>query len=189
MSQRSEHLSPVMEGFENPTMATLFREMLKVTPVTKKNSRGSKMSPAASGDKSCPPATSSSLSSTITASSDTSSSQKIAFLKSVINEQQATADSLMESAKKMGPVSQKLVAQKAAYDAAFESDLVAPMPNMSGSLQGFALVFFTLAFLSLAIVASVLTNQTTGNLQSALKIFGMFLIAYIVSIAMIARLG
>ena len=65
----------------------------------------------------------------------------------------------MESAKKMRPVAQKLAVQKKAYDAAFESDLVAPMPNTSGTLQGFTLVFFVVAFLSLAIVASVLTNQ------------------------------
>ncbi len=93
----------------------------------------------------------------------------------------------MDSAKKMGPVSQKLVAQKGAYEAAFETDLVAPLPNTSGTLQGFTLVFFTLAFFSLAIVVSILVNQTTGNAQTAAKVFGGFVIGYIVLLAFISN--
>jgi len=186
----SEHLSPVMEGFENPTMSTLFREMLKVTPVKTRSGRGPKnaVGVAASGD--CPPSSSPPPPTlTATASSGSSTSEKIAFLKSILTEQKATADSLMDSAKKMGPVSQKLVAQKDAYDAAFETDLVAPIPNTSGTLQGFTLVFFTLAFFSLAIVASILTNQTSGSASSAVKIFGGFVIAYVVSLALISKYG
>ena len=95
----------------------------------------------------------------------------------------------MDSAKKMGPVSQKLVAQKGAYDAAFESDLLAPLPNTSGTLQGFTLVFFTMAFFSLAIVVSIFVNQTTGNPQTAVKIFGGFIIAYIVTLSLISKYG
>jgi hypothetical protein len=187
MSLIPEQLSPVMEGFENPTMATLFREMLKVSPVPKKNSRGPKTSVATSKDGTCPPASSSKPSPSQTATSTTS--EKIAFLKSILSEQRETADSLMESAKKMGPVAQKLVAQKDAYDAAFETDVLAPMPNTSGTLQGFTLVFFTLAFFSLAIVASILTNQATGNVNSALKTFGAFVIAYCVALGIIAKFG
>ena len=185
MIEMSEHLSPVMEGFENPTMSTLFREMLKITPVSKSNSRGPKIPVATSKDGTCPPANS--QASPTTASYDSSASQKIAFLKSILSEQRATADSLMDSAKKMGPVSQKLVAQKGAYDAAFETDLVAPLPNTSGTLQGFTLVFFTLAFFSLAIVVSILVNQTTGNAQTAAKVFGGFVIGYIVLLAFISN--
>jgi hypothetical protein len=95
----------------------------------------------------------------------------------------------MESAKKMGPVAQKLSAQKGAYDAAFESDIVSPMPNTSGTLQGFALVFFTLALFSLAIVASILTNQASGSVSSALTTFGGFIIAYVLSLALLSRYG
>lgn len=183
----SENLSPVMEGFENPTMSTLFREILKITPVSKSNSRGPKIPVATSKDGTCPPTNSQGA--PATASSGSSTSEKIAFLKSILSEQKATADSLMDSAKKMGPVSQKLVAQKGAYDAAFESDLLAPLPNTSGTLQGFTLVFFTMAFFSLAIVVSILVNQTTGNAQTAVKIFGGFIIAYIVTLSLISKYG
>lgn len=187
MSLTPEQLSPVMEGFENPTMATVFREMLKISPVPKTNSRGPKTAVATSKDGTCPPADS--KASPPSTASPATTSGKIAFLESILKEQKETADSLMESAKKMGPVAQKLVAQKDAYDAAFETDLVAPMPNTSGTLQGFTLVFFTLAFFSLAIVATVLTNQSTGNLNSALKVFGAFVIAYCVALAIIAKYG
>lgn len=188
MALSAENLSPVMEGFENPTMATVFREMLKVTPVPKSNTRGPRKAAGSSSSSSCPPSSSTTPPPTAT-SSTSSTSEKIAFLKSILTEQKKTADSLMESAKKMGPVAQKLLAQKDAYDAAFESDLVAPMPNTSGTLQGFTLVFFTLAMFSLSIVVSIMTNQITGNPASALKIFGAFVIAYIVSIAMISKFG
>jgi hypothetical protein len=185
----SEHLSPVMEGFENPTMATVFREMLKVTPVKRSNGRGPKTAVGATVSGSCPSSNTQPAAGTASPSFGSSASEKIAFLKSIINEQRATADSLMDSAKKMGPVSQKLVAQKHAYDAAFESDLLAPMPNTSGSLQGFTLVFFTLAFFSLAIVASILTNQASGSVSSAVKIFGGFVIAYVISLSLISKYG
>lgn len=181
----SEHLSPVMEGFENPTMSSLFQEMLKITPVPKSKSRGPKIQVVRAKDGVCPAvipqAAATPLSST--------TSDKIAFLKSILTEQKANADSLMDSAKKMGPVSQKLIAQKTAYDAAFESDLLAPMPNTSGTLQGFTLVFFTLAFFSLAIVASILTNHASGNTSSAVTIFGGFFIAYVISLSLISRYG
>lgn len=183
----SQQFSPLIEGFENPTMATLFREMLKVSPVPKSNSRGPKISVATSKDGSCPP-TSGNQAPPAAASSSTTQS-KIAFLKSILSEQKDTADSLMESAKKMGPVAQKLVAQKDAYDAAFETDLIAPMPNTSGTLHGFTLVFFTLAFFSLAIVASILTNHATGNVNSALTTFGIFLVVFFVAVGIIVKFG
>ena len=184
----SEHLSPVMEGFENPTMSTLFREMLKITPVKSKSGRGPKNAVTAAAGT-CPPSSSTPPPSPSSLSATSSSSEKIVFLKSILTEQKATADSLMDSAKKMGPVSQKLIAQKGAYDAAFESDLLAPIPNTSGTLQGFTLVFFTLAFFSLAIVASILTNQTSGSASSAVKIFVGFTIAYVISLSLISKYG
>jgi hypothetical protein len=183
----TEHLSPVMEGFENPTMSTLFREMLKITPTTKSNSRGSRTAVTRSRDGTCPPSTSAAPS--LTTASSSPAAEKIAFLKSILSEQKKTADSLMESAKKMGPVAQKLSAKVTAYDAAFESEQVAPMPNISGTLQGFTLVFFTLAFFSLAIVASIITSQATGNVNSALKTFGVFFMIYCIAVGIIVRFG
>ena len=114
---------------------------------------------------------------------------KIAFLKTAINEQRALADSLMESSKKMRPVSQKLSADTHAYQAAFETDVTTPPPNVGSTLQGFTLIFFIVSFFSLAIIISVLVNQISGSVNSAFFTFGMFLIVFIIAIYMIVRLS
>lgn len=146
-----EHLSPVMEGFGNPTMATVFQEILKITPI--------------------------------------GSTDKISFLKKIISEQKDTADSLMDTAKKIGHVSKKISTKKDAYDAAFETDMIAPMPNRSDTLQGYTIVFFVLSFFSLAIVSSIITNQTTGSYKSALYVFGLFVVAFIIALGIITRIA
>lgn len=188
MVQSSDQLSPVMEGFENPTMATLFQQMLKITPKSIKKSRGPKIPITTSSDGSCPPKVIP-TNNVPSGSGSEGVPEKIAFLKSILKEQKETADSLMESAKKMGPVTQQIVANTGAYDAAFESDIVSPLPSMSGTLQGFTIFFFFISFLSLAIVASIMTNQVTGNLQTAMKTFGGFMAVLFVSIGLIATFG
>jgi hypothetical protein len=114
---------------------------------------------------------------------------KIAFLKTAINEQRVLADSLMESSKKMGPVSQKLSADTRAYQAAFETDIITPQPQTGSTLQGFTLIFFIISFFSLAIIMSILVNQKSGSVNSALFTFGMFIIVFIIAIYMILRLS
>lgn len=114
---------------------------------------------------------------------------KIAFLKTAIKEQRALADSLMESAKKMGPVSQKLSADTQAYQAAFETDVITPVPDIGGTLQGFTLIFFVVSFFSLAIIMSILVNQKTGSVKPALFTFGMFILTFIVAIFIIIRVS
>ena len=95
----------------------------------------------------------------------------------------------MASAKKIGPVSQKNIASEDAYDAAFESDPAAALPSGSSSLQGFTIFFFILSFLSLAIVASINVNVISGDTTYAITAFVVFLVLFIVSIALIARFG
>lgn len=114
---------------------------------------------------------------------------KIAFLKTAIKEQRALADSLMESAKKMGPVSQKLSADTQAYQAAFETDVITPVPDIGGTLQGFTLIFFVVSFFSLAIIMSILVNQKTGSVNTALFTFGMFVLTFIFAMFVIIRVS
>jgi hypothetical protein len=149
-----DHLSPVMEGFENPTMKTIFGELLQVTPNTR-----------------------------------TSNSGKISFLKSILLQQKTTADSLMQSAKKINTVSQKIINSRNAYEAAFESDKIAPLPKMSGTLQGFTFVFFVISFISLGIIMSIAVNQYTGNTTYAVITMCVFIISIIVSVPVIVRFG
>ena len=148
-----DHLSPIMEGFNNPTMNSVFREMLKTTT---------------SG-------------STITGN--------VAFLESLVKQQKDLADSLMQSAKKIGPVIQRKIDTDEAYDAAFESDLTAPLPNISGTLQGFTLFFFILSFACLALVFSININYVSGNTLYAVYTFICFIFLFILSMSLITRLG
>jgi len=148
-----DHLSPIMEGFGNPTMDSVFREMLKTKT---------------SG-------------STVTAN--------VAFFKDLIQQQKDLADSLMQSAKKIGPVIQRKVSSESAYDAAFESDITAPLPNTSGTLQGFTLFFFILSFTCLAIVFSININYVSGNTTYAVYTFLSFIFLFVLAMSLITRLG
>jgi len=151
--EMGDHLSPVMEGFSNPTMTSVFREMLKMS------------------------------------NSQTSTGQNVEFLKNIVEEQKRSADALMESAKKIGPVSQTIKASDDAYTAAFETDVVAPMPTMSGTLQGFTIFFFTVSFISLSIVLSVSVNLMSGNTSYAVYTFIFCIVSFLVISSLIARLG
>jgi hypothetical protein len=187
-----------MEGFENPTMATLFQEMLKVdktreTPQKRKLSRTPGTSAATVGSNSAECRTGTRATRTSTAAigsggATETSSEKVAFLKSILLEQREMADSLMKTAKKMGPVSQTVLAKKSAYDAAFETEPQAALPNSSGTLQGFAILFFLLSFFSLAILSSIITSQSAG-LTGALKTFGAFFVAFLVIYGLLTRAG
>jgi len=185
--EMGDHLSPYSkEGFTNPTMDNIFNDMLQISVIKdKSSSKGSRKSTIAS-DGSCVPASSNATSSnTITPGS----LEKIAFLKSILTEQKKTADSLMNSAKHLQPVSQKIVAMDSAYTASFESDIQAPLPNRSGTLQGFTIMFFFLSYIALAIVMSVLVNQKTGNTSNSLKVFAVFVVGFFVLIALLTRFG
>lgn len=146
-----DHLSPVMEGFSNPTMDSVIQ-------ILKTNSTGD-------------------------------FTTNLEFLKSLVKQQRELADSLMSSAKKISPVSRNIVSSEEAYDAAFETDVTAPIPNISGTLQGFTLVFFTLSFLSLAIVSSIHVNQLSGNSAFAIYAFLGFILIFFAVLVFMPRFG
>jgi hypothetical protein len=149
-----DHLSPVMEGFENPTMQTVFNDLLKFS-----------------------------------SNSTSENSEKILFLKSILKQQRETVDSLMRSSKKIGIISQKISNKDSAYDAAFESDITAPMPNMSGTLEGFTFLFYILSFISLAIILGIGVNHLSGNTNYAIMTFVGLIVIFIISILLIMRYG
>ena len=114
---------------------------------------------------------------------------QVDFLRQVLEDKKATADSLMATAKKLGPIAQTASASQDAYDAAFESDKIAPLPNKSGTLHGFTLIFFYISLFFLAIISSVVANQMSGNTTNALITFGVFLLITLVATALIMRFG
>ena len=195
MALWSDTLSPVMEGFENPTMATLFQEMLKVDVIRetpqKRNLTRTPGTSVGSNTAECRTGSTTRTSTTTASGSggaNGTSSEKVAFLKSILLEQREMADSLMKTAKKMGPVSQTVLAKKSAYQAAFETEEQAALPNSSGTLQGFAILFFLLSFFSLAILSSIITSQSAG-LTGAAKTFGAFFVVFLVAYGLLTRAG
>jgi hypothetical protein len=193
MGPQAEHLSPFIEGFESDTMQTLFTEILKVDSNFDLSS-GSKRTkrPVVSQDGTCPapvPKIQTTYGSPTPGmySSTKLSGDKIAFIKSVIKQQKESVDSLMESSKKINPVAQKIKSMDTAYDAAFETDMTAPLPNMSGTLQGFIIFFFVLSYLSMAIVVSIMVGQNVNTVY-ALRVFGAFMIGFIILIGLVPRI-
>jgi hypothetical protein len=156
-----EFLAPVNEGFAN--MDLVFENLLNVNPI-----KHSKTMQNADSKRVAPPT---------------------AFLKEMLEDKKATVDSLMDSAKKISPASQTLSSLETAYDAAFESEETAPLPNSSGTLQGFTLIFFLVSFFSLAFVTSVYVNNLTGNTTDAIKTFGIFVIIFLPSLGLLTRFG
>ena len=146
-----DHLSPVMEGFSNPTMDSVI-QILKTN-------------------------------------STSNFTQNLQFLKSLVQQQRELADSLMSSAKKISPVSQNIATSENAYDAAFETDVIAPIPNISGTLQGFTLVFFVLSFFSLAIISSIYINLLSNNNTLSIYAFLGFILIFVVFFIFMPRFG
>jgi hypothetical protein len=158
----ADYFAPVTEGFTD--MDLIFKNILKVNPVTQTK-------------------TAMTMSPTMTTGSPT------AFLREMLDDKKATVTSLMDTAKKISPASQTIVALETAYDAAFESEVAAPLPNSSATLQGFTLIFFVVSFFSLALVTSVYINNVTGNTSDAMKTFGVFTVIFFILFGLVTRFG
>jgi hypothetical protein len=150
---------------------------------------GDYLSPVLEGFADLDPVFSDMLTSTNISGGTATTSAKVDALKEIFQRQQDLADSLMISAKKIGSVSQVNTIKEKAYDAAFESDITAPLPTSTATLQGFTLLFFIISFLSLAIVFSIHINHITNNTMYAVYTFIGFLVLFILAIALIIRLA
>jgi hypothetical protein len=159
-----EFLAPVTEGFAD--MESIFQNLLRVSPITNTKT----MMP-------------------VNPATPVQTSQQVAFLREMLKDKKESADSLLDTAKRISPASKAIVALESAYDASFESEVAAPLPNSSATLQGFTLIFFIISFFSLAIVASVYANNLSGNTNDALVTFGIFLLIFIVCFALVRRFG
>lgn len=111
------------------------------------------------------------------------------FLKSMIQQQEETAKSLIKTAKKIGPVAKKIEQSERAYDASFESTTPTSMPLTASTMQGVAVLLFTISFLTLSLITSFLIFSMTGSWVKALGSFVGFIIVGTISISLIIRLG
>ena len=183
----SEYAAPYnkIEGFENPDMQHVFNSLLTITPAPASSRRTSSGSRSGSGSGACPPnpgQTPLSISETNEPAAPTS------FLKTMLIQQREATKALMNTAKRIGPATQKVVQMEQAYSTAFENDLQAALPDVGGTLQGFVLLFFLVSYGALTLVSTIMTYVITGSIKNALGIFAAFIFAGIIATSLLARL-
>lgn len=179
----SEYAAPYnkIEGFENLDMRNVFNTLLTITPPPPSGRRTS--SKSGSGSSACPPTGQVPLS-----ISGANTAAPTSFLKTMLIHQRDATKALMNTAKRIGPATQKVVQMEDAYSTAFENDLQADLPDVGGTLQGFVLVFFIVSYCALSLVSSIMTYVVYGSIKNALGIFTAFILAGMIIISLLARL-
>jgi len=106
----------------------------------------------------------------------------------LLNEK-AAVDSLLKVAGKIGPIANTTIEKEAAYDAAFESEVPAPIPTYGSTLQGFTLILFFISYVATMFIITIYINTTTGNATYAGGALMGFIILLAIIIALIKRFG
>jgi len=187
----AEYTSPYkMEGFENAAMSKVFTDLLMIRPQAKKVQQVSNGRPktTSSSNPSCPPDNAGPNVLT-TGSMAAGAAEPTSFLKTMLIQERNTVDSLIETAKKISPVAKRIIQMEDAYDAAFESDAKAPLPGISKTLQGFAILLFFISYIALAIIGTIAINSITKSGRAAASAFAGFGIVGFILLAVIAHLG
>jgi hypothetical protein len=187
----AEYTSPYkVEGFENVAMSKIFTDLLMIQPQEKRVYKGSSGRPktTSSSNPTCPPDNAGP--NTLTAgAAATNRPEPTSFLKTMLIQERNTVDSLMETAKKISPVAKRINQMEDAYDAAFESDIRAPLPGTSKTLQGFAVLLFFISYIALAIIGTIAINSITKSGRAAAGAFVGFVIVGFILLTLIAHLG
>lgn len=119
---------------------------------------------------------------------DTSGNQ-VALLADMLKQEKAMADSLMASAKKLSRISTTIDQTEGAYDAGFEYG-TDPGPARSGAtLQGFSLILLVFSYFVLMIMTAIFVKMTTDDNAKVGKVLIFFLVAAVISYALVIRLG
>ena len=177
-----------IEGFSDPTMSSIFDNMLTITLKQNKNKNSQSGYTSRSGSKSgsCAPSVPSQAPLTLpTVTEDESTS----FLKTVIEQQKQSVDSLMSTAKRLNPLAKKASQMEAAYDAAFENEAVAAQPMLGSTMQGFILLFFLVSYVALTIVTCMTVNMLTESGTKTAGTFVMFVVLGLVLLSLVIQLG
>jgi hypothetical protein len=187
----AEYTSPYnVEGFENATMSKVFTDLLMIQPQAKKVVQASNGRPkkTSSSNPSCPPDNAGPNVLTVGVTAE-NRPEPTSFLKTMLIQERNTVDSLMETAKKISPVAKRINQMEDAYDAAYESDVRAPLPGISKTLQGFAVLLFFISYIALAIIGTIAINSITKSGRAAAGAFVGFVIVGFILLAVIAHLG
>lgn len=118
-----------------------------------------------------------------------SSGNQVALLADMLRQEKAMADSLMASAKKLSRISTSIDQTEGVYDTAFEYG-TDPGPARSGdTLQGFSLILLVFSFFVLMIMAAIFVKMATDDNSKVGQVLIFFLVAAIISYALLVRLG
>lgn len=110
-------------------------------------------------------------------------------LRTLVLDERRSIEDMLDIAKRISPVVQGLQTSEAAYEQAFESDTAPPVPGPSGSLQGFALLFFGASFLSLVLVGCLYAWWFTGSIKNVAIVFGVSLAIGLLTMGLLQRYG
>ena len=111
------------------------------------------------------------------------------FLKTLLQKEKESVETLLKLASKVGPVVNTMVEHENAYDAAFEAETQAPIPTYGSSLQGFTLLLFYVSYAALMIVVTIYVNAITANASAAAGTFVGFIVLGFISMGLIQRYG
>ena len=111
------------------------------------------------------------------------------FLKTMLQKEKESVETLLKLASKVGPVVNTMVENENAYDAAFELETPAPIPTYGSTLQGFTLLLFYVSYAALMIVITIYVNATTANAAAAGGTFVGFIVLGFISMGLIQRYG
>jgi hypothetical protein len=109
------------------------------------------------------------------------------FLKKLIQDEKNAVESLLRTAAKIGPMANTVIESENASDAAFVAKAPAPIPTYGSTLQGFTFILFFWSYVSLAIVASIYINQTTGNTMNAVGTFIGAIVCLVIIFSLMKR--
>jgi hypothetical protein len=93
-------------------------------------------------------------------------------IKSFIQTEKNTADTLLNSARRFTTISNKKELSSTAYDAAFESEKAPIIKGPSDTLQGFALLLFFGSFLALLCILPIKVYLVTQDYSKTGIAFG-----------------
>lgn len=115
-------------------------------------------------------------------------SPNTSFLKTVLLQKKLDTKSLMDTANNITPIAHTMNQLDDAYDAAFEGDIQAPLPQLGGTFQGFVLLFFCISYLVLSLVITFMVNTISGG-RAAAGAFAAFFVLSILLLAILLRVA
>jgi hypothetical protein len=169
-----------MEGFENPTMSKIFTDLLTVQAPSRTfhNTTNRATSSNNKNEAVCPVPVTIQRNILTSQNENDVKAEPTSFLKTLLLQERKTVDSLISTAKRIGPVTKQI-----------ESDIKAPIPRIGKTLQGFAVLLFFVSYISLAIIGSIAINVITKNGRIAGGAFAGFVVLGFILLAIVTHLG